>query len=330
MQRWTIDSRDHGWNTDRQAGQMSRALLSGELVAIPTETVYGLAADATNPQACARIFEVKGRPQFNPLISHVDCLETAERHGVFDATARKLAQAFWPGPLTIVVPRKPGSPVCDLVTAGLDTLALRVPAGPVMRFMAQETGRPIAAPSANKSGKISPTRAQDVADDLGGDLRFLIDAGPCPVGVESTIVSVVDGSVRLLRAGGVERAALQKVLADLPLSSGPASNDTNPQAPGMLTSHYAPAAKLVLNADHIEPGDALLAFGATLPANASAARLCLNLSETGDLREAAANLFSHLRRLDATGASTIRAQSVPNSGLGEAINDRLRRAAAPR
>ncbi|TYC52791.1 threonylcarbamoyl-AMP synthase [Rhodobacterales bacterium] len=330
MQRWTLDLDSSDWRNTPDAESACAALLRGELAAVPTETVYGLAADATNGKACARIFEAKGRPQFNPLISHLPSVEAAEMHGIFDARAHALARAFWPGPLTLVLPKRETSSICDLATAGLPSVALRVPAGPVMRFLSEKTGRPLAAPSANRSGRISPTRAQDVLDDLGPSLGVVIDAGPCSVGIESTIVGLVDDKPRLLRPGGLSREDIEAVLGE-PLEA--ASADTSPDqpsAPGMLSSHYAPNAALVLNASEADREDALLSFGPERLPGAETARAEFNLSPTGDLAEAAANLFIAMRTLDASGTRTIRAQVIPSFGLGEAINDRLKRAAAPR
>lgn len=329
MQRWKLESDKTDLADDPMIRDVARALLDGELAGVPTETVYGLAADATNPSACARIYEAKGRPQFNPLISHVDSLETARRHGDFNADAMCLAEAFWPGPLTLVVPRLASSGISDLATAGLDTVALRVPAGPVMRALSAQSGRPLAAPSANLSGKISATTADDVVKDLGPSLAHVIDAGPCPVGIESTIVACVGDEVRLLRPGGVALEELEAALAR-PLAVTHTPNDTNPQAPGMLTSHYAPGAKVRLNAIDVRPGEALLGFGPSLLPGQDQAAGIFNLSQTGDLREAAARLFTGLRSLDATGTGMICVQAIPETGLGAAINDRLRRAAAPR
>ncbi len=330
MQRWNLNLDTPDWQDAPEAKAACDALLNGELVAVPTETVYGLAADATNGRACAKIFEAKGRPQFNPLISHVASLDAARDHGDFDEQALKLAKAFWPGPLTLVVPKKKSSPISDLATAGLQTVALRVPEGPVMRFLSERIGRPLAAPSANRSGKISPTRAEDVVADLGPSLSLVIDAGPCSVGVESTIVGLIDGTPRLLRPGGLPREDIEKVLGEHldGVPYGMASDA--PAAPGMLTSHYAPEAAMVLNASEVFPADGLLSFGPhTLP-GAETAHAEVNLSPSGDLGEAAANLFQAMRTLDSSGVRTIRVQFIPNFGLGEAINDRLRRAAAPR
>ncbi len=330
MQRWTLDVNVPDWKTAPAAEDVCAALLNGELVAVPTETVYGLAADATNGTACAKIFAAKGRPQFNPLISHVPSLEAAQEHGEFGEEALKLARAFWPGPLTLVVPKKKTSPISDLATAGLETVALRVPDGPVMRFLAEKTGRPLAAPSANRSGRISPTRADDVIADLGSSLSFVIDAGPCPVGIESTIVGLIDGKPRLLRPGGLAREDIEKVLGAPLHGTGTDTTLDAPAAPGMLSSHYAPNASMVLDACEASPEDALLSFGPDPLPGAGQALAEVNLSPSGDLAEAAANLFQAMRTLDSSAANTIRAQIIPNFGLGEAINDRLRRAAAPR
>jgi L-threonylcarbamoyladenylate synthase len=301
-------------------------LARGGLLGLPTETVYGLAADAGNAQAVAGIYAAKGRPAFNPLIAHVASAAEAERLGVFDAQARRLAAAFWPGPLTLVVPYRGGAAVSELARAGLDTVGLRVPAHPTARAVLERFGRPVVAPSANRSGHVSATTAAHVLADLGADIDAVLDAGPCPVGVESTIVALVDGTPRLLRAGGVSRADLERMLGG-PLG-GKATPDGRPIAPGMLASHYAPRAQMRLDVTEVRPDEALLAFGPNLPGGAPLA--CLNLSERGDLSEAAANLFGHLRALDASGAATIAVAPIPGSGLGEAIRDRLARAAAER
>lgn len=329
MRRWTIDG-GNDWQTSPTAVAVCSALNAGKLVAVPTETVYGLAADATNGIACARIFEAKGRPQFNPLISHVDSLKSAQLHGAFNEDAQTLAMAFWPGPLTLVVPKLPTSDICDLATAGLTTVALRVPSGAIMRFLARETGRPLAAPSANISGRISATSAEDAAADLGPSLSFVVDAGPCPVGIESTIVSCVDATPRLLRPGGIDRMQIEDVLGRKLQGPAASSDLQKPDAPGMLTSHYAPTARMRLRALDVRAGEALLSFGATRPLGAECAVKEINLSATGNVREAAARLFSALRELDTAGARTICVQDIPLTGLGEAINDRLQRAAAPR
>ena len=301
-------------------------LAAGQLVAVPTETVYGLAADAANGEAVARIFEAKGRPRFNPLIVHVASMAMAETIGLFDETSRDLAGRFWPGPLTLVVPLRDGAPVHPLVTAGQDTVALRMPRGAVPELV-RALGRPVAAPSANRSGRISPTSASNVQADLGGRIGLILDGGPSRVGVESTIVKVEqDGTVRLLRPGGIAAGDIEA--AGYVLHRTPAGAAI--EAPGMLKSHYAPSATVRLDAHDVLPGEALLAFGRERIAGASSASPVLNLSEKGDLAEAAANLFAHLHALDASGAASIAVEPVPMDGLGEAINDRLARAAAPR
>jgi L-threonylcarbamoyladenylate synthase len=303
------------------------ALLSaGEVVAVPTETVYGLAGDATSGEAVARIFEAKGRPRFNPLIAHVGSLAMAEELAIFDPLSRRLAEKFWPGPLTLVLPLKPGSAIHPLVTAGLDTVALRMPRGFAAGLIAR-LGRPLAAPSANRSGRISATTAAAVAEDLGERIPLVVDDGPTPVGVESTIVKVEDGRPRLLRPGGVAAAEIEAV-AGMALARSGAAADI--EAPGMMTSHYAPGAAVRLNAVETFAGEALLAFGPQRARGAEQALAIRNLSERGDLREAAANLFFHLKELDRLGAAMIAVEPVPDTGLGEAINDRLARAAAPR
>lgn len=298
----------------------------GGLVAIPTETVYGLAADATNDKAVARIYEAKGRPQFNPLIIHVAGPEMAQRYVSFSPLAEKLSDAFWPGPLTLVLPRRPDSTLSLLVSAGLETVAVRAPNHPIAQALIRKADRPLAAPSANRSGSISPTTAQHVRESLGARVDLILDGGPCPVGLESTIVKVDGDHAVLLRPGGVARENIERVTG-APLKIQKSSD--RPEAPGMLASHYAPNAKLRLNADAPASNEAFLAFG-TAPAHPHR----LNLSEAGDLTEAAANLFAHLRALDAIcaeyGLKGIAAASVPHEGLGEAINDRLARAAAPR
>lgn len=309
-------------------------LRAGEIVALPTETVYGLGGDATNPQAVAAIYAAKERPSFNPLIAHYPDMASASLHGDFNPAALKLAQAFWPGPLTLVVPRKSGCPVSDLASAGLDSIAIRVPAHPVARALLAAAGRPIAAPSANRSGRISPTTAAHVMGDLAGRIAAIVDGGPTQVGLESTIVACIDDEVRLLRPGGTPREAIEAVLGRPLVAHEPAEAHVDasdaPLAPGMLTSHYAPRAGVRLHAMRIEPGEAALLFGPTAPEGLGHAVAALNLSENGDLGEAAAHLFQYLRQLDASGAASIAVQPVPEIGLGEAINDRLRRAAAPR
>jgi L-threonylcarbamoyladenylate synthase len=309
---------------DREATEAAaHCLAAGGLVAFPTETVYGLGADAANGEAVARLYAAKGRPAFNPLIAHVANVAAARRVGVFTPAAEKLAAAFWPGPLTLVLAKHPDCAVADLALAGLDSVAVRVPAHPVARNLIEVFGGPVVAPSANRSGHVSPTSAAHVLADLRGRIDLIVDAGPCAVGVESTIVSCLDQPT-LLRPGGVPREAIEAALGAA-LATAPLADDA-PVAPGMLASHYAPKAALRLDADGAENDEALLAFG-TAPAFSG---VTLNLSPRGDLVEAAANLFSHLRALDASGARRIAVMKVPHEGLGEVINDRLRRAAAPR
>ena len=301
----------------------ARCLATGGLVAFPTETVYGLGADADNGVAIARLYAAKGRPAFNPLIAHVADAEAARAAGVFTDAAKKLAAAFWPGPLTLVLTKQPDCRIADLALAGLDTVALRVPAHPVARALLAAFGGPIVAPSANRSGHVSPTSAAHVLADLRGRIDLIVDAGPCMVGVESTIVSC-GGEPTLLRPGGLPREAIERILG-APLATAITTEEA-PPAPGMLASHYAPKTLLRLEADTAEPGEALLAFGRA--PNFSGP--ILNLSPRRDLIEAATNLFAHLRALDASGAKRIAVMKVPHDGLGEAINDRLKRAAAPR
>ena len=307
------------YNADKaglaRAGQILRG---GGLVAFPTETVYGLGANALDDAAVARIYAAKGRPQFNPLIVHVPDFDTAERYVVFNDVARRLAGAFWPGALTLVLPVRTGANVSKLVTAGLDTLAVRVPDHPVGQAVLAAAGVPIAAPSANPSGRVSPTTAAHVIAGLDGRIDAVLDGGACGVGVESTIVAC-DGSPRLLRAGGIPVEALAACLG-APLEVG-ADPDT-PQSPGQLASHYAPIGSVRLNVTTPEPDEVLLGFG---PVDAA-----LNLSLGGDLIEAAAHLFECLHQLDAMGALKIAVSPIPETGLGVAINDRLRRAAADR
>jgi L-threonylcarbamoyladenylate synthase len=304
-------------------------LAAGGLVAFPTETVYGLGADATNSTAIAQLYAAKGRPSFNPLIAHVPDIESARRLARFDQAAERLAAQFWPGPLTLVLPKSDGCNVADLATAGLDTIAIRVPRHPVAGAILTAFKKPVAAPSANRSGHVSPTTAQHVLSDLSGKVDLIIDGGATPVGVESTIIACLGGDVVLLRPGGISREEISRV-AGHPIREAPgaASDDKAPIAPGMLASHYAPRARLRLNATAVNPGEALLAFGATLPPGARPVSV-LNLSARGDVVEAAANLFAHLRALD-RGVMTIAVMPIPHDGLGEAINDRLSRAAAPR
>jgi L-threonylcarbamoyladenylate synthase len=309
---------------DAMEDAMAR-LRAGEAVAIPTETVYGLAGDATSGAAVARIFEAKGRPQFNPLIVHVSSMAMAEAIGAFDPLSRRLAEAFWPGPLTLVLPLLSEGAVHPLVTAGLGTVALRMPRG-FGALIIERLQLPLAAPSANRSGRISATTAQAVADDLGDRIGLVVDGGATPVGLESTIVKVDGEGLRLLRPGGIAAEEIEAV-AGVPLIRG---HSAGIEAPGMLSSHYAPEAALRLNAQEVQPGEALLAFGQWRAANVGQAVAYRNLSETSDMREAASNLFSYLKALDRSGAKAIAVEPVPMTGLGEAINDRLTRAAAPR
>jgi L-threonylcarbamoyladenylate synthase len=305
--------------------EAARLLREGGLVAFPTETVYGLGADATNAAAIAKVYAAKGRPSFNPLIAHLAGAEAAMREGVFSAAAKKLAARFWPGPLTLVVPVAATSRICDLARAGLRTIGLRVPAHPAAHALLAEVARPIAAPSANRSGHVSPVSAEHVIADLGQNIDLVLDGGPCTVGIESTIVACIDDRARLLRPGGIAREAIEAVLgAPLAVIDGRAAG--GPIAPGMLASHYAPRAALRLDAASLEPGEAGLDFGGRF----APGKHVLDLSAAGNTVEAAANLYSYLRRLDASGAHTIAVAPIPSEGLGEAIRDRLRRGAAPR
>ncbi len=317
-----------------EAIEAARAVLAaGGLVAFPTETVYGLGADATNDAAVARLYAAKERPSFNPLIAHIAKLEDARRIAIFDDVALDLARAFWPGPLTLVLPSIADSSasgkVGALARAGLDTVAVRVPRHPVARALVNAFGRPVAAPSANRSGRVSPTSAAHVRADLDGRVDLIIDGGPTVIGLESTILSCV-GDVTLLRPGALPREDIEHRLGHAVTAPAVPSQGASVPAPGMLASHYAPRATLRINARSVRAGEALLGFGPDLPEQAGLARAVLNLSTRSSLEEAAANLFAHLRALDATGADTIAAMPVPEHGLGTAINDRLRRAAAPR
>jgi L-threonylcarbamoyladenylate synthase len=328
------------------------ALAAGRLVAFPTETVYGLGADACNDAAVAWLYAAKERPSFNPLISHVAsgmadhhpadaagtrpllpgaaAIDAASRLAHFDTDALRLAAAFWPGPLTLVLPKRPGCRVGDLATAGLGTVAVRAPSHPVARALLAAFGKPVVAPSANRSGRVSPTLAQHVEADLSGRVDLIIDGGATPMGVESTVLACGDGNVALLRPGAIPRAAVERVLGRAVAIMAGGHGAPRPLAPGMLESHYAPRAMVRLNAVTVAHGEALLAFGPVLPPDAGLACKVLNLSVSGDTVEAAANLFSHLRVLDGAGVSSIAVMPVPDQGLGEAINDRLRHAAAPR
>ena len=308
-----------------EAMERALALLEGgDVVAIPTETVYGLAGDATNGVGVARIFEAKGRPRFNPLIAHVADLAMANRIAAFDPLSTRLAEAFWPGPLTLVLPQRAENAIHPLVAAGLDTIALRMPRGFGGELIGR-LGRPLAAPSANSSGRISATTAEAVASDLGERIKLVVDGGATPVGLESAIVKVEDGTLRLLRPGGIAAGEIEAV-AGMKLLRGAVGI----QAPGMLASHYAPGASVRLNVARVASGEALLAFGRHRAEGWRDAVAMRNLSETGDLREAATNLFAFMQALDRGGAATIAVEPIPAQGLGEAINDRLTRAAAPR
>ena len=293
--------------TDETIAEAAELILAGEPVAVATETVYGLAADATRPAAVARIYEAKGRPSFNPLIVHVIDLAAAERLGEFSDEARRLAEQHWPGPLTLVVPLRPHAGIASIITAGLPTIGLRVPRHAAMQALLRATGRPLAAPSANLSGSISPTRAEHVAKSLGGRIPLIVDAGATDRGLESTIVAATGGPLRLLRPGPIE--------VDAEAASG-----DRIEAPGQLATHYAPSKPLRLNATSAEPDEFLIGFG---PVEGDE-----SLSASGDLIEAAARLFDLLHQADASGRSRIAVAPVPETGLGVAINDRLRRAAA--
>lgn len=296
--------------------EAARILRDGGLVAFPTETVYGLGADATNGEAVAAIFAAKGRPLFNPLIVHVADIEEALRHVEMSPRAQALAEKFWPGALTLVLPRRKNSPLSLLVSAGLDSVALRAPSHPAAIALLKEAGKPVAGPSANKSGQVTATTAQHVADGLTGKVDFILDAGSATLGIESTVVGFDGDRPLLLRPGAIARSEIEDMIGPL------GAPGTLIRSPGQLASHYAPRAALRLNAGEIESGEVLLGFG-----DAPGAKL--NLSPRGDLREAAANLFAMLRALDKT-ATRIAVSPIPSTGIGEAINDRLHRAAAPR
>jgi L-threonylcarbamoyladenylate synthase len=336
---------------ERAVAAAVRVLTQGGLVAFPTETVYGLGADAESGVAVARLYDVKGRPSFNPLIAHVPDIAAAQRLARFDAAAMRLAEKFWPGPLTLVLQKRADCAVSELATAGLDTIAVRVPSHPVAQRILGAFGRPVVAPSANRSGHVSPTTAAHVFADLRGRIELIVDGGATPMGLESTIIACL-GEPMLLRSGALPRPAIDAVvkLSDaaqsfLPQGEGdrrsrpgegyaeapePPDKDAALLAPGQMSSHYAPRARLRLDARDVRPNEALLAFGPARIDGANAAVVMRNLSECGDLIEAAANFFSYLRALDASGVATIAVMPVPRTGLGEAINDRLERAAAPR
>ncbi|WP_142849772.1 L-threonylcarbamoyladenylate synthase [Telmatospirillum sp. J64-1] len=300
-----------------RAGQL---IGEGRLVAFPTETVYGLGGDATSDSAVAAIFAAKGRPSFNPLIVHLPDIHAAESLVLVDERARQVADHFWPGPLTLVLPRRAESPVSLLVTAGLDSVAVRAPDHPLAQSLLKAAGRPIAAPSANRSGAVSPTTAEHVAESLGERVDMILDGGPCRVGLESTVLDLTGATPAILRPGGISRERIEALLGPVTVSGEAADA---PKSPGQLLSHYAPRAAVRLNAPEAGPGEALLGFG-------EAPQATLNLSPGGDLTEAAANLFAMLRALDRPEFTGIAVMPIPERGLGEAINDRLRRAAAPR
>lgn len=314
------------------AASLARAaelLRAGSLVAFPTETVYGLGADATNDQAVAAIFAAKGRPHFNPLIVHVPSLAAARDVAEFDSRAVALAEQHWPGPLTLVLPRKAGAGLSLLVSAGLDTVAVRVPGHPVAQALLHAARRPVAAPSANRSGAVSPTTPLHVVESLGERVPLVLAGGRCPVGVESTVLDLSGAEAVLLRPGAVLREDMERLLGlPVAVAGGDDGSESPKKAPGQLLSHYAPAAGVRLNALDVAADEALLAFGPDQLIRGGAGRL--NLSPTGDLNEAAANLFAFLRQLDKPGVRAIAVMPVPETGLGTAINDRLRRAAAPR
>lgn len=312
------------WMDGLTVAQAAKVLEQGDIVAFPTETVYGLGADACDSNAVAKIYAAKQRPSFNPLIAHCADLAMAEEFGQFGPLATTLAHRFWPGPLTLVVPLHSGSTISKLVTAGLPTIALRVPSHPIAQELIIAFGGPLAAPSANKSGRLSPTLAAHVRADFGDSVPIL-NGGATRDGVESTILACTDEKLTMLRPGAITAAQIEAVTGQRPLDHQ--GDRQAPIAPGMLASHYAPNAKIRLHATKVEASEALLAFGPT-PLSGTVHRR--NLSETGDVIEAAANLFAYLHELDATGVASIAVMTIPDQGLGIAINDRLRRAAAPR
>jgi L-threonylcarbamoyladenylate synthase len=311
--------------TEAAIEQAADLLRAGRLVAFPTETVYGLGADATDGAAVAAIFAAKGRPRFNPLIAHVADAAAVERYVELAGAARRLATAFWPGPLTLVLKRRPDSGISDLVTAGLDTVAMRVPSHPIARDLLRRAGVAVAAPSANRSGHVSPTTAAHVDADLGSRVAMILDGGATQHGLESTVVAVDGSGATMLRPGAVTAAQIEGVVGQRIARAF--EGGAQPLSPGQLESHYAPRAPVRMNAMSVAPGEALLAFGPLSPATASPA---FNLSPRGDLIEAAANLFAALRALDQPGVAAIAVMPIPEVGLGEAINDRLRRAAKGR
>lgn len=311
--------------SDATIAEAARLLRAGRLVAFPTETVYGLGADATNADAVASIFAAKARPRFNPLIAHVADANAAREQAVFNDKAETLAETFWPGALTLVLPRRGGCAIALLASAGLDTVALRVPDHPVATRLLTAVARPVAAPSANPSGRLSPTTAHHVADGLGDKVDLIVDGGPTQIGIESTVIGFgADGSPLLLRPGGIDAEAIETAVGPLGRPDGGAGR---PTSPGQLESHYAPRLPLRLEATDAAPDEALLAFGPDAPAGAA---VTANLSPRGDLQEAAARLFDLLHQLDAAPVKRIAVMPIPAQGLGRAINDRLQRAAAPR
>ncbi len=310
--------------TPENVERAARLICAGELVAFPTETVYGLGGDAMSEAAVARIFAAKGRPRFNPLIVHVPGLAEAEALAVFDESARIAACRFWPGPLSLVLPRRADSGLSLLASAGLDSVALRAPAHPIAQALLRAAGRPIAAPSANRSGRISPTTAAHVLAELGDRVALILDGGTCPVGIESTVLDLTGPAPALLRPGGVTLEQVAEIFGRI---DTPAADESAPRAPGRLPSHYAPGLPVRLDAMDARPGEALLAFGPEAPPGFAEV---LWLSQSEDLAEAAANLFAMLRRLDRPEFTGIAVMPIPETGLGRAINDRLRRAAAPR
>lgn len=313
---------------DPQSFARAAALLhAGALVAFPTETVYGLGADATSDTAVAGIFAAKERPRFNPLIVHFTGQTAAAREVAFDDRARRIAQAFWPGPLTLVLPRRSDSRLSLLCSAGLDTQAVRVPAHPIAQALLAQAGLPLAAPSANASGRISPTEADHVAQSLGERVPLILDGGACSVGLESTVLDLSTPNPTILRPGAVTAEDLRDLLGTVSTATEAGSLKVPGKAPGMMSSHYAPTKPLRLKATNVDGAEGLLAFGGDVPAGAA---VTLNLSPSADLSEAAANLFAYLRQLDEGEAKAIAAMAIPEDGLGAAINDRLRRAAAPR
>lgn len=307
---------------DRHIARAATLLKEGRLVAFPTETVYGLGANALDNHAVAEIFAAKGRPKFNPLIVHLPDAEAAKHYVQWNEQAEQLTKTLWPGPLTLVLKRQGNCRISLLASAGLDTLAVRVPAHPLAHALLAQAAVPVAAPSANRSGRVSPTLAAHVQEELGGSIAMILDGGPCEVGLESTVIDLSGATPLILRPGAVTREQIAGVLRR---DVGLAMQTAGPlHSPGMMESHYAPTLPLRLNALRPEAGEALLAFGLHVPAGA---KHTMNLSERGDLKEAAAHLFAYLRVLDAPGYSAIAVMPIPGEGLGEAINDRLKRAA---